>query len=137
LAERSNLGRVQLGSRANEKLGFVGGVSLKDFGNVEIQGPVADDHWSDMAGKADKLSADDKRDTQRISPGGTPGYAVFHVRTGTQLTKNIELSLALENIFDKDYRIHGPGANEPGRNLVLTANCTFRCGARCFPPRRA
>ena len=39
---------------------------------------------SDMADKADKLSADDKRDTQRIPPDGTPGYAVFHVRTGTR-----------------------------------------------------
>ena len=80
---------------------------------------------SDMAAKADKLSADDQRDTQRIPPGGTPGYAVFHVRTGTQLTKNVALSLALENIFDKDYRIHGSGVNEPGRNLVLTASCVF------------
>lgn len=80
---------------------------------------------SDMAAKADKLSSDDQRDTQRIPPGGTPGYAVFHVRTGTQLTKNVELSLALENIFDKDYRIHGSGVNEPGRNLILMANCTF------------
>lgn len=80
---------------------------------------------SDMAAKADKLSADDQRDAQRIPPGGTPGYAVFHVRTGTQLTKNLELSLALENIFDKDYRIHGSGVNEPGRNLIFMANCTF------------
>ena len=80
---------------------------------------------SDLADKADKLSADDKRDTQRIPPDGTSGYAVFHVRTGTQVTKNLELSLALENIFDKDYRIHGSGVNEPGRNLVLTAQCVF------------
>lgn len=80
---------------------------------------------SDMAARADKLSADDKRDTQRIPPDGTPGYAVFHVRTGTQVTKYLELSLALENIFDKDYRIHGSGVNEPGRNLIFMANCTF------------
>ena len=80
---------------------------------------------SDLADTADKLSADDQRDTQRIPPDGTPGYAVFHARTGTQVTKNLELSLALENIFDKDYRIHGSGVNEPGRNLVLTAQCVF------------
>ena len=80
---------------------------------------------SDMAVKADKLSADDQRDTQRIPPGGTPGYAVFHVRAGTQLTKHLQLSLALENIFDEDYRIHGSGVNEPGRNLIFMANCTF------------
>jgi len=33
-AERSNVGRVQVGSRASRQLGFVGGVSLKDFGDL-------------------------------------------------------------------------------------------------------
>jgi hemoglobin/transferrin/lactoferrin receptor protein len=79
----------------------------------------------DMAAKADKLSADDARDTQRIPPGGTPGYAVFHARVGTTVVENLDLTLALENIFDKDYRIHGSGVNEPGRNLVVTAAYSF------------
>jgi hemoglobin/transferrin/lactoferrin receptor protein len=78
-----------------------------------------------MAAKADKLAADDVRDTQRIPPGGTPGYAVGHARVGTSVIKNLDLTLALENIFDKDYRIHGSGVNEPGRNLVVTAAYTF------------
>jgi hemoglobin/transferrin/lactoferrin receptor protein len=80
---------------------------------------------SDMAARADKLSADDERDTQRIPPGGTPGYAVFHARVGTALVKNLDVVLSLENIFNEDYRIHGSGVNEPGRNLVLTAAYTF------------
>jgi hemoglobin/transferrin/lactoferrin receptor protein len=79
----------------------------------------------DMAAKADKLSADDERDTQRIPPGGTPGYAVCHLRAGTQVTSALTVTLALENLFDKDYRIHGSGVNEPGRNLILTAVCDF------------
>lgn len=78
-----------------------------------------------LADKADRLSADDKRDTQRIPPGGTPGYAVYHLRTGAQVTENLRLTLALENLFNEDYRIHGSGVNEPGRNLVLTALATF------------
>ncbi len=80
---------------------------------------------SDLAAKADKLSADDVRDTQRIPPGGTPGYAVFHARVGAALVKNLDVVLSLENLFDEDYRIHGSGVNEPGRNLVLTAAYTF------------
>jgi hemoglobin/transferrin/lactoferrin receptor protein len=79
----------------------------------------------DAADKADRLSADDKRDTQRIPPGGTPGYAVFTVRAGTQVFNRLTLSLAVENILDEDYRIHGSGVNEPGRNFVLTAEHTF------------
>ncbi len=80
---------------------------------------------SDIAARADRLSADDKRDTQRVPPGGTPGYAVCNLRTGSRIGKQLDVALALENVFDEDYRIHGSGINEPGRNLVLTANYTF------------
>lgn len=79
----------------------------------------------DMAAEADKLSADDERDTQRIPPGGTPGYAVFDVRAGTKLFQHVDLTLAVENLFDQDYRIHGSGVNEPGRNFVLVAQAGF------------
>jgi hemoglobin/transferrin/lactoferrin receptor protein len=79
----------------------------------------------DAADKADKLSADDQRDTQRIPPGGTPGYAVFTARGGSRITKNLELTLAVENLLDEDYRIHGSGVNEPGRNYVLAADYRF------------
>ncbi|MBP7830880.1 MAG: TonB-dependent receptor [Kiritimatiellae bacterium] len=75
----------------------------------------------DLADDADKLSADDKRDKQRIPPGGTPGYIVCALRAGTRLADRLDLAVALENLFDEDYRIHGSGVNEPGRNLVLTA----------------
>jgi len=78
-----------------------------------------------MAARADRLSADDRRDTQRIPPGGTPGYAVLHLRVGAALTRNLDLALAVENVFDADYRIHGSGVNEPGRNVVLTAALDF------------
>jgi len=79
----------------------------------------------DAAAKADKLSAEDRRDGQRIPPGGTPGYAVCTVRAGSQLMDSLALAVAVENVFDENYRIHGSGVNEPGRNLVLTANCVF------------
>jgi hemoglobin/transferrin/lactoferrin receptor protein len=79
----------------------------------------------DIAARADRLSADDKRDTQRIPPGGTPGYAVCTVRTGSQVTRQLGVTVALENVFDEDYRIHGSGVNEPGRNLVLTLAYDF------------
>jgi hemoglobin/transferrin/lactoferrin receptor protein len=79
----------------------------------------------DAAEKADKLSADDVRDTQRIPPGGTPGYAVFGTRVGAQVTANLALTLGVENIFDQDYRIHGSGVNEAGRNFVATADYSF------------
>lgn len=79
----------------------------------------------DAAAKADRLNADDQRDTQRIPPGGTPGYAVFGLRGGTSITSGLDLTIALENLFDEDYRIHGSGVNEPGRNLMVSAEYTF------------
>ncbi len=80
---------------------------------------------ANLAGKADRLSADDKRDTQRIPPGGTPGYAVWNARVGVRLLSSVDLALAVENLLDADYRIHGSGVNEPGRNVLLTAACDF------------
>jgi hemoglobin/transferrin/lactoferrin receptor protein len=79
----------------------------------------------DAAAKADKLSADDKRDTQRIPPGGTPGYAVCAIRGGARIAGVADLSLSVENVFDEDYRIHGSGVNEPGRNVIAAVNGRF------------
>lgn len=91
--------------------------------------PAGKSYWLegvvDAAAKADRLSADDERDTQRIPPGGTPGYVVFTLRGGVTLAEVLDLTLALENVADEDYRIHGSGVNEPGRNLVLQADLKF------------
>ena len=77
------------------------------------------------AEKADKLSAGDMRDTQRIPPGGTPGYTVAHLRSGWQIDPSLHISLAVENLLDEDYRVHGSGLNEPGRNVVLAMDKRF------------
>lgn len=85
--------------------------------------------WFEVVGlyaaKQDRLSGNDVRDTERIPPGGTPGYVVFHVRAGYRVTEQISLTAAVENVADRDYRIHGSGLNEPGRNLVLAATARF------------
>jgi hemoglobin/transferrin/lactoferrin receptor protein len=78
-----------------------------------------------MADDQGHLSTRDKSDTQRIPPGGTPGYAVWDIRAGVRVTQGLRVSAAVENILDKDYRIHGSGLNEPGRNFILSADWTF------------
>ncbi len=78
-----------------------------------------------IAATQDRLSASDMRDTQRIPPGGTPGYEVYHLRGGWRPTKNTALTLALENISGADYRIHGSGLNEPGQNLIVGLDLRF------------
>ncbi len=34
-------------------------------------------------------------------------------------------SLALENLLDENYRVHGSGQNEPGRNFILSLDYRF------------
>jgi hemoglobin/transferrin/lactoferrin receptor protein len=85
--------------------------------------------WAEMtgtfAGRQDRLTADDVRDTSRIPPGGTPGYAVLSMRTGYRVTENVDVTFAIENVTNADYRIHGSGINEPGRNFIFGLEMRF------------
>jgi hemoglobin/transferrin/lactoferrin receptor protein len=85
--------------------------------------------WIELAASAatrqDRLAPGDRVDTERIPTTGTPGYAVGKVRTGWRATAALTLTAALENLTDTDYRIHGSGLNEPGRNLILSADYRF------------
>jgi hemoglobin/transferrin/lactoferrin receptor protein len=74
---------------------------------------------------ADELSFRDTLDTQRIPPGGTPDYWLWHIRGGMSLTDHLIINLALENILDENYRVHGSGQNETGRNTIITVNYQF------------
>jgi hemoglobin/transferrin/lactoferrin receptor protein len=76
-------------------------------------------------GDADKLSTRDINDTQRIPPGGTPGYRIFGIRTGWRVGDIFRISAAVENITDEDYRVHGSGLNGPGRNFILALETVF------------
>jgi hemoglobin/transferrin/lactoferrin receptor protein len=77
------------------------------------------------AARQDRLAPGDLVDRERIPPGGTPGYRVLGLRGGTRLGARLLITAALENITDADYRIHGSGVNEPGRNLVVTTEYRF------------
>ncbi len=75
--------------------------------------------------RADRLSAADRGDTQRIPPGGTPGYTLATIRGGWRVTDALTLTAGVENVFDEDYRIHGSGQNEPGVNFIFGAEFRF------------
>lgn len=73
----------------------------------------------------DDLSLKDATDTERIPPGGTPGYTVLSLGGRLRLCENADLIVALENVTNRNHRIHGSGVNEPGRNLVLALDVRF------------
>ena len=78
-----------------------------------------------IAATADRLSAGDMNDTQRIPPGGTPGYAVVDLMGAVRVHRRVDIVARFENILDEDYRTHGSGVNEPGRGLSVALTYTF------------
>jgi len=81
--------------------------------------------WFWAVDNQDQLALRDLTDTQRIPPGGTPGYTIFGLTGGMELRENVTWSASLENLGDHDYRVHGSGVNGPGRNFVLTVDFRF------------
>lgn len=78
-----------------------------------------------VADRQDRLSTRDRGDTQRIPPGGTPGYGILTLRGSVRLARDCRLHLALENLTDEEYRIHGSGLNQAGRNLAAGLEVGF------------
>ena len=54
------------------------------------------------------------------TPEGMPSWYTLNISAQYQITRNLQLIAALENILDKNYRVFASGINAPGRNLVLT-----------------
>jgi len=95
---------------------LIGSVSLSyDAGSdYQLQG------WVRFASDQDRLSARDVRDA-RIDPEGTPGWVVIGARLQKEYAQHWRLSIALDNLLDKRYRVHGSGLDAPGRNLTISA----------------
>lgn len=72
-----------------------------------------------------RLAPNDIGDTQRIPPGGTPGYNIYSIRGGARVADGIHVSLAVENLFNTDYRVHGSGSNGPGLNVIAGVRGEF------------
>ena len=77
-----------------------------------------------FAGAQDRLSPRDVRDV-RIDPDGTAGWATLNVRGTWQPRRHWTVTVGVENLFDKQYRVHGSGIDAPGRNLKLGAQVTW------------
>jgi len=95
---------------------LIGSVSLSyDAGSdYQLQG------WVRFASDQDRLSARDVRDA-RIDPEGTPGWVVIGARLQKEYAQHWRLSIALDNLLDKRYRMHGSGLDAPGRNVTISA----------------
>ncbi len=100
---------------------------LTGFATLTYSGSRDVEAWVSgrAADRADQLSLRDETDTDRIPARGTPRYAVVSVGAAFRFGPDVTLSIALENLRNTNYRIHGSGLNEPGRNLVLAVDMRF------------
>ncbi len=78
------------------------------------------DVYTWMVDRADRYNQTNLSDV-RFLPGGTPGYATLNVRTGRTFgSKNQhQVSMSLENLTDKYYRVLGSGVDGVGFNAVF------------------
>jgi outer membrane receptor protein involved in Fe transport len=72
----------------------------------------------------DRLSSRDRVDP-RINPNGTAGWGTLNARVSWRASDRVDLALRAENLADKHFREHGSGLDEPGRNVILTAEYRF------------
>lgn len=55
----------------------------------------------------------------------TAGFASFNLRGGIAIAENVGLNLALMNLLDRNYRVHGSGIDAPGVSLFVGLKFTF------------
>jgi hemoglobin/transferrin/lactoferrin receptor protein len=99
-------------------------------GTAQVRWQTADERfWVEgrmlVNGHQERLSSSDLRDTQRIPPGGSPGFTVFGIHAGAKVTDRVTVFGGIDNLFDKNYRIHGSGVQEPGFNAILGVEVRF------------
>ena len=75
--------------------------------------------------KANDLSLKDETDSTRIPGEGTPSYFLTNIYGNYDISESSSISLAMENIGDVDYRVHGSGLNGAGRNFILSCSIVF------------
>ena len=56
---------------------------------------------------------------------GTPAWWTLNVQGGVKLFGYSRLTLTLENLLDRRYRVHGSGVNSPGFNLSISLDNRF------------
>lgn len=62
---------------------------------------------------------------QYATAQGMPAWSVVNLSTTWNITKQVKTQIALENIFDQNYRVFASGINGAGRNLVVRLRVSF------------
>jgi len=71
------------------------------------------DFYTWMARRQDRLNFQDISDS-RIPDGGTPGYTTLNLRWSNRFSETQRISVGIENLLDRAYRVHGSGVDGSG-----------------------
>lgn len=59
------------------------------------------------------------------TPDGMPSWYTLNLRANYNLSNNLSVQLACENLLDKNYRMFASNISAPGRNFILTLRGSF------------
>lgn len=97
-------------------------------GGVQLRYTQTPRFWIELGGlfaqRQSRLAPEDK-DDPRIPADGTPGYAVWSLKTAYQPSAGQQFLLTLENLTDRAYKTHGSGLYAPGRSAVVSYRLNF------------
>ncbi len=69
--------------------------------------------------RLENFNADGEDNAQYATADGMPSWATLNWKANISFTKNVQLQLAIENIFDKNYRYFASGFSAAGRNYLV------------------
>ncbi|TAD83544.1 MAG: TonB-dependent receptor [Bacteroidetes bacterium] len=83
--------------------------------------------WSMYNGwkKIADYNPDGEDNAQYATPDGMPAWATINLRGQYNITKVLQLQMALENITDRNYRQFASGFSAPGRNVMVALRAVF------------
>jgi outer membrane receptor protein involved in Fe transport len=92
------------------------------FGNTSLEWRVVEnvklEPYLKFAREQSRLSARDQ-DDPRVNPEGTAGWLITGVSSSWEFKPGYTVAAALNNIGDKNYRVHGSGIDSPGRSVMM------------------
>jgi hemoglobin/transferrin/lactoferrin receptor protein len=73
----------------------------------------------------DQYNADGEDNAQYATADGMPSWITVNFRSSYSFKKKVTLQLAVENIFDRNYRFFASGFSAPGRNFITALRYSF------------
>jgi hemoglobin/transferrin/lactoferrin receptor protein len=75
--------------------------------------------------RLENFNADGEDNAQYATADGVPAWATLNWKGNICVTKNVQLQLGIENIFDKNYRYFASGFSAGGRNYLVALRANW------------